>query len=170
MEKLELIFCGVNNELLLPIIEAARGHMLEKLEICCNFGSFGNTECKSLATSLLEDPNNNLQTLVLSFNEIGTEGAIAIANGLSNNNKLKKLDFLGNSGIDKSVCSPVFSKLLCNKSTINDTYSSNHTLQELSISGSEELLKLNKGMNKRHVAIKKILLYHSNIDMKQLYG
>jgi len=170
LKSLELSSCGVNNELLLPIIEAARGHMLEKLEICCNFGSFGNTECKSLATTLLEDPNSNLQTLVLNFNEIGTEGAIAIANGLSNNNKLKKLDLKFNHGIDESVCAPLFSNLLCNASTINDTYSSNHTLQKLSISGSEQLLKLNEGTNKSHVAIKKILLYHSDIDMTPLYG
>ena len=173
LKSLRLAFCGVNNELLLPIIEAARGHMLEKLEITWNDGSFGNTECKSLATTLLEDPNSNLQTLNLSFNRIGTEGAIAIANGLFNNNKLKKLDFFCNHGIDERACSPLFSNLLCNTSTVNKTYSSNHTLQDLSIGRSEQLkqlLKLNKGMNKRHVAIKKILLYHSNIDMKPLYG
>ena len=170
LKSLELSFCGVNNELLLPIIEAARGHRLEKLEISLNDGSFGNTECKSLATTLLEDPNSNLQTLVLKFNQIGTEGAISIANGLSNNNKLKELNLSFNFGIHESVCSPIFSNLLCNKSTINDTYSSNHTLQKLSISGSEQLLKLNEGLNKRHVAIKKILLCHSDIDMKPLYG
>ena len=119
---------------------------------------------------MLEDPNSNLQTLVLNFNEIGTEGVIAIANGLSNNSKLKKLELKFILGFDESVCAPLFSKLLCNKSTINDTYSSNHTLQDLSISGSEVLLKLNEGTNKRHVAMKKILLYHSDIDMKSLYG
>ena len=170
LKSLELSFCGVNNELLSPIIEVARGHKLETLEISWNDGSFGNTECKSLATTLLEDPNSNLQTLVLKFNQIGTEGAIAIANGLSNNNKLKELDLLFNHRIDESVCAPLFSNLLCNASTINDTYSSNHTLQKLSISGSEQLLKLNEGTNKSHVAIKKILLYHSDIDMTPLYG
>ena len=52
--------------------------------------------------------------------------------------------------------------------------SSNHTLKVLAISDlvcSElrSLLKLNRGTDKSHVAIKKILKYHPSIDMKQLF-
>ena len=71
----------------------------------------------------------------------------------------------------------VFSTLLCNTSSINDTHSSNHTLEKLDLLGENQhsgrqldiLLKLNKGTNKSHVAIKKILKNHPNIDMKPLF-
>ena len=71
----------------------------------------------------------------------------------------------------------VFSRLLCNTSSINDTHSSNHTLEKLDLLGENQhsgrqldiLLKLNKGTNKSHVAIKKILQYHPNLDMGPLF-
>ena len=71
----------------------------------------------------------------------------------------------------------VFSRLLCNTSSINDTHSSNHTLEKLDLLGENQhsgrqldiLLKLNKGTNKSHVAIKKILKNHPNIDTKPLF-
>ena len=52
--------------------------------------------------------------------------------------------------------------------------SSNHTLERfvLSVPLEDEidsLLKLNKGTNKSHVAIKKILKYHPIIDMSPLF-
>ena len=75
-----------------------------------------------------------------------------------------------------------FVRLLCNTDSINNTYLSNHTLEQVTISSNggqgedvlgkqlKSLLKLNVGTNNQsHVAIKKILQYH-NIDMKQLFG
>ena len=69
----------------------------------------------------------------------------------------------------------IFSKLLCNKSSINDTYSSNHTLEALSLphlnaeSDLALLLHLNKDADKGHVAIKKILQYNRDADMEPLF-
>ena len=68
--------------------------------------------------------------------------------------------------------------MLCNTSSVNDTYRSNHTLKELVLSDEQQgqhadhlssLLRLNRGTNKSHVAIKKILKYHPNIDMEPLF-
>ena len=69
-----------------------------------------------------------------------------------------------------------FNKLLCNVSSIDSIYSSNHILENLGPSillGLDlkltSLLKMNEGTNKSHVAIKKILKYHPNIDMGPLF-
>ena len=57
----------------------------------------------------------------------------------------------------------------------SDVYSSNHTLQSLDLPRHRNgdlllsLLKLNEIANKSHVAIKKILKYHSNIDMGPMF-
>ena len=133
----------------------------------------GNVGCETIAT-LLRDPNSNINHIDLAGNSINNEGAIALANGLTNNTKLKKLYLAGNP-IDRSSVD-IFKKLLCNKSSIRDTYSSNHTLQYLMLpqllvvrENLTSLLIMNKCTNKSHVAIKKILKYHPNIDMEPFF-
>ena len=100
------------------------------------------------------------------------DGAVTLANGLSNNTKLRELYLDGNS-IDQSGVD-IFARILCNKSSIKETHMSNHTLEMVSISGPpgdelKSLLNLNKCTNKSHVAIKKILKYHPNIDMEPFF-
>ena len=70
--------------------------------------------------------------------------------------------------LDQNVLDTL-SQLLCNISSINDTFLSNHTLQYLPEVDLRPLLKLNAGTNKHHVAIKKVLKYHRNIDMSTLF-
>jgi len=120
---------------------------------------------------LLIDPNCNLRVLHLDYNAIKYEGATTIANSLINNKKLQKLYLYGNP-IDRSV-QEVFSNVLCNTSSINNTYSSNHTLSDLQLSqvGQElsSLIDTNEDDNKSHVAIRKILKFHPNIDTEPLF-
>ena len=159
---------------LLPMIDAIRGHrMLEKLILIGN--RIGNAGCHALAT-LLADTNSNLQILDLETNQIGNGGAKAIANSLANNTKLQTLDLQSNP-LDPSVVG-IFCTVLCDASSVNNTYRSNHTLEELVLLDEQEeqhvdhladVLDLNKGTNKSHVAIKKILKYHPNIDMDPLF-
>ena len=167
-------FSSITDEQLLPIVDAIRGHsMLEKLILCRN--RIGNAGCEALAT-LLEDPNSNLQTLDLDNNRIGNEGATAIANSLANNTTLKKLE-LNENPFDQSAVG-ILCTVLCNTSSVNDTYLSNHTLDTLVLSDEQQgqhadhlatLLNRNKGTNKSHVAIKKILKFHPNIVMEPLF-
>ena len=137
----------------------------------------GNAACSILAT-LLEDPNSNLCTLDLTTGyeiEIDNDGITILANSLANNAKLRKL-FLSLTSVPQCV-QDVFSEILCNTSGVNQTYLSNHTLEEMtsqndmSLTGTHlgSLLQLNMCPNKSHVAIKKILKYHPNIDMAPLF-
>lgn len=126
---------------------------------------------------MLQDSNSNLESLHLSHNHINTEDAITLANSLVHNTRLKSLYLYPNpiSRQDQSLVSNVFSKLLCNTTSINDTYTSNHTLQMINHTSHQtfgllHLLNWNKRTNKRHVAIIKILQYHPVIDMEPLFG
>ena len=85
--------------------------------------------------------------------------------------------FSGYNPFDPSVVG-TFCTVLCNTSSVNDTYHSNHTLEELVLSYEQEgqhadhlssIMRLNKGTNKSHVAMKKILKYHPNMDMEPLF-
>ena len=168
--KLECILltgCNITDGQLRPMVEALRGQVsLVTFSFVNN--RIGNASCRSL-TTLHEDPNCNLRTLDLSGNHIDNESATILANSLTNNTKLCNL-FLDNNPLDTSSVREVFSHLICNTSSINDIYSSNHTLEMIRLPQSNghlpSLLQMNEVLNKSHVAIKKILKYHPNIDME----
>ena len=170
LKQLKLPNCDISNEQLLPIIEAVRQHSsLEELNLRVN--RIGNAGCEAFAT-LLDDLDCNLHTIHLGINGIGNEGATSLANALVRNNSLRKLNLLQDFG---SSVQNVFSRVLCNTTSISDIYSSNHTLEELKLSPQSlgkqlaSLLRLNKGRNKSHVAVRKILKYHPNIDMEPFF-
>ena len=166
LQRVTLNYCNITDEQLLPIVDALRDHsMLEVLSLGAN--NIGNAGCDTIDT-LLIDPNCNLRTLGLSRNAINNEGATAIANSLTNNNKLQQL-YLHNNPTDQTI-EDIFSNILCNKTNINETYASNHTIQTIDLGHRhgqqlESLLELNRDTNKNHVAITKILKYHPNMDM-----
>jgi Ran GTPase-activating protein (RanGAP) involved in mRNA processing and transport len=134
--------------------------------------------CQSLA-ALLVNPNSNLEELHLGFNNIGDEGACIFANALSTNRKLKTLS-LGNNNEISAEGWPCFSKVLCDTSSINNAFHSNHMLESL---GDDEdmpadnmpvdvksLLALNRRFDdKKQVAIKKILKHHQHFDMQPFF-
>ena len=170
LKHLDLYGCNITDGQLLPMVDAIRGlSSLEKLYLFRN--GIGNVWCATFA-ALLRDPDCNIHTLDLRVNRIYNEGGISLANGLSNNTKLKYL-YLDGNAIDQ-IGWDAFARILCNKSSINSIYSSNHTLERVLISGPsgdelDSLLNLNKCTDKSHVAIKKILKYHPNIDMEPFF-
>lgn len=177
LESIDLFNCNVTPEQILPMVDAMKGiRSLEQLFLNDNRIGYHDAlgvsiGCEALAT-LLKAPNCNIHTLELRNNNITNEGAITIANSLANNTKLQKLDLSHNPIVLDSVWGK-FSNALCNTSGIDDTYSSNHTLQKLRLNYHDidnSLLRLNKDANKSHVAIKKILKHHPDIDMEPLFG
>ena len=164
LRKITLYKCDITDERLLPIVEAMRGNCkLEKLSLRDNI--IGPSGCEAIAT-LVQHPNSNLQRLDLSQNPLQY---IRNNDGLMN---YKRIPF--------SEIKDIFSKSLCNNSSINDTYISNHTLDELVLPESEStgqqwngnlecMLELNSYYDKSHVAIMKILSCHPIIDMEPLF-
>ena len=170
LKHIDLHECNMTDEQLLPMADAIRGHR-SLVQLYLRRNRIGRSGCDAIAT-LLEDPNSNLHTLGLQSNDIGNEGATILINSLGNNTKLRKL-YLNANPIDQCT-GDEFTRILCNKSNINSMYSSNHTLEQLGLSHGVgyhlfSLLTMNEGTNKGHVAIKKILKYHPNIDMEPLF-
>ena len=168
-----ILQCNMTDEQLSRMIAAVTDHSLKTLGLSEN--RIGNAGCYTLST-LLVDPKCTIDTLGLLNNNIGNRGAATLANTLLNNKRLKVLRLDGNP-FDSSTIEDVFAKVLCNKSSpLNSIYTSNHTLQTLSLDQQRDehllarLLKMNEGTDKSHVAIKKILIYHPNIDMEPLFG
>ena len=165
---------NITDEQLLPIVEAIKRGCKTSLESLFLHGN-SVSNASALAT-LLADPNSNLQFLNLNTNQIGNEGATVIANSLANNIKLKTL-CLRRNPFDQSAVG-IFCTVLCNTSSVNTTYCSNHTLDTLRLSDEQEgqhadhlssIMRLNNGTNTSHVAIEKILKYHPDIDMEPLF-
>ena len=171
LKSINLRCCGIRDEHLIPMVaEVKELHLLESLWLYGN--GIGRNGCDLIAT-LLADPNSNINTLHLSDNQINTVGALSLFNSLVNNTKLKEMYLAGNPVMGKDI-KDILSRILCNTTSINDIYSSNHTLEDLSINGDRgaelrSLLEMNINRNKSRVAIKKILQYHPNIDMSPLF-
>lgn len=184
LKKIKLLYCdcGISDQYLLPIIEAMSEHYsLEDITLSTN--DIGRTGCTALST-LLGGPNCNVQYLNLHNNSIDSDSAIAIAESLQTNRSLRKLILSGNpipNLNNGDLCA--FSKVVCNTSSINQLYLSNHTLENVNFGNTalweqqqlidwkrlNSLLELNKGTNKGHVAIKKILLHYPDFDVEEFY-
>jgi len=129
-------------------------------------------------TSILESPKSNLNGLYICGNNINDEVVEALTSALVNNRTLKTLD-IRNFGetYDLSITDEgwkAFSKLLCDTSSVNSTYLSNHTLQYLGYISQtnplqQSLLTLNGRNNNEEVAIIKILQNHNDIDMTPFF-
>ena len=106
---------------------------------------------------------------------IGDGGAEAFAEGLRDNKSLTELYFDCKNVTDLGWSS--FSRLLCDTSSVNNTYLSNHTLQTIrsmydsseDIPGSVKgFMRLNK-QDQYNAPICKILMSHSELDMTPFF-
>ena len=130
--------------------------------------------CHSLAI-ILGSTTSNLKILDLRKNSVGNEGALVLANALTTNRKLTYLGLHYNEISAEGWSS--FSKVLCDTSSINKTFLSNHTLWDLGRGvlmpahvDIQALLALNRSSeDKRQVAIKKILKHHHHFDMQPFF-
>ena len=122
----------------------------------------------------LANPDCRLESLGLHGTNIGDDGATILAEGLRNNQRLTRM-ILRNNKITEAGWN-AFSSILCDTTSINATYSSNHTLQFLEDylenvpRGIKILLELNSDEDKSSVAAEKILQTHHHLDMKPLFG
>ena len=115
----------------------------------------------------------SLWTLSLHGINIGDEWVAALANALIGN---KSLTTLGISELSVTARGwAAFSRLLCDSSSVNNTFLSNHTLKHVGSYGMENFpsdiekyLNLNKLQN-QDAAICKILHCHPDIDVMPLF-
>ena len=125
---------------------------------------------QSLA-SILESPNYNLEVLYIPQNNVDDEAVVSFANALTNNHTLHSLCLDNNPSIT-AVGWEALSKLLCNTSSVNETFLSNHTLRNVASRANANaneiigpLLELNRRDDKNEIATIKILQSHDDFDM-----
>ena len=126
-------------------------------------------------STLLETLDSKLETLNIASNNMGNDGALVFANALKYNSTLKTL-LLSGSGITSEGWAP-FSKLLCDISSVNKTYLSNHTLETIHgiPRGHDSDINANLGVNrgnsgdKEFIAMAKILHVHNHFNMQPFF-
>lgn len=126
---------------------------------------------------LLGESNSHFDEIDVSYNSgFDDAGVCAFIAALAKDRTLKTLNLAGNDRITEAV-QPAFFNLLCDASSINRTFFSNHTLFAIgpgnggSISTDEvitNLLQLNSIPDKRLVAVFKVFA-HRNLDMRPLF-
>ena len=129
---------------------------------------------RCLAT-ILEAPNcSSLITLYVSGNNVVYEVVTTLTRALVNNRTLTTINVYDNNETITDEGWEAFSKLLCDTSTVNSTYLSNHTLTY--VIGSTDarpslkpFLTLNKRENKKEIAMIKILRHHNDFDMMPFF-
>ena len=162
----------------------SNSNRLQKLDLLCNEEI---TIRGWKAVSSLLEISSSLEDLTIHSNIIKDEGALVFANALANNSTLKRLD-LDYCGITPEGWKH-FKKLICDTSSVNNTYLSNHTLQylgdehdldsedehyedrELDVNITDTLyyLEHNENENKHLVAMSKILKNHSHFNVESFF-
>eukprot|EP00984_Skeletonema_dohrnii_P009307 scaffold3549_cov110-Skeletonema_dohrnii-CCMP3373.AAC.9 len=171
-----LNICGnaIDDEGLQGLVEGMTTRCsLTKLNLSNN-NSITAVGLRSLAPFFRSD-NCCLEGLELWGVNFGDEGAAALADGLKGNKSLTTLQFTSDGSDITARSWAAFSKLLCDTSSVNNTYLSNHTLEtiggySINVFPSDfvEYLRFNKLQNCA-AAICKILDNHPDIDIEPLF-
>ncbi len=174
MRSLFLGNCFITDEGLQSFVEGmANTCNLSELSLSHN-NSITANGLASLS-SLFRAEHCSLSDLDLLGINIGDDGAAALANGLIGNKSLTTLR-VDNSSITSTARGwSAFSRLLCDTSSVNNTYLSNHTLVQVgdydmqnTPSDVVRYLKMNESQN-QDAAICKILHSHPDIDISPLF-
>jgi len=170
LETLDLTSTEIDDEGLDALVPSLKSCSLQSLKLTSNQG-ITSRGWKQIAT-MLEAPNSNLEELYIMRNNIDDDALTSFANALMNNHTLTQLYFTDTSISIEGQVSRAFSKLLCDTSSINSTFLSNHTLQFVSSKLSRRLkpnFKLNKKDDKKEVAMIKILKHHHDFDLTPFF-
>ena len=177
----------ISSQAIASLVESI-GNNLKSLDLSSNILPMGIEYIRALST-LLSSPNCSLKTLNLCWNEIDDDGVILFANALADNNSLLELR-LANSDPFDHVTETGWSALanvLCDRTSIETTYTSNHTLHEVLKDEEDEgidmnvipddlteLLDINEIYTKSEAARVKIIKYHmlkdEDIDVAVFVG
>lgn len=225
LKELNASCCGLDDESLLSLANGlAANTNLKTLTLGNNGRATGRGWSRFFRSSILQNPNTAMETLVVSSNQFEDEAMLALTNDLATNSKLRRLDLSDNRSLTAAGlqllstvfqsnhtllevvdlgCNAVtnevlrglaislvgnttleildvtsenitpegvreFCRVLCDPSSINSTFSSNHTLRSLfqyhsPVIVPEELtslLELNEITNKAEVARQKVLQTH----------
>ena len=170
LRSLNLANNAINDESFEVLVEGIENFSLEKLDLSNNMITPSGL---AVLPPIFHHESCSLKEINLAPTDIKDSGAIAFAEALVGNESLTKLLF-GYTNLTASGWS-AFSTLLCDTSSVNNVYLSNHTLNEIGSrhynprddripSSFQRYLGLNR-QNEHNVPICKILMSHSDLDM-----
>ena len=126
--------------------------------------------------NLLRSGRSCLKELELWGIRIGDDGAKVLADELVGNTTLERLYFCPGYSNIRAKGWKAFSRLLCDGSSVNDTYASNHTISNICSQhslGAPSLTRfhvfLNQHFDSKDAATLKILIHHRDIDMMPFF-
>ncbi|KAK1733714.1 hypothetical protein QTG54_015569 [Skeletonema marinoi] len=173
LEHLTLQRCDINDEGLQALTEGAVTHCKD-LNLSGN-DSITASGLRYLSTSLQSD-TCHLESLLIGSINLRDDGAEVLARGLIGNQFLKCLHLCQVTPFTPAGWN-AFITALCDTSSVNNTYLSNHTFHEFYMSNYEEgfdidesvvlYLQLNKE-HPEHAARCKILMNHAHLNMAPL--
>ena len=171
LETLDISNNVLSSQAIASLVESL-GNNLKSLDLSSNIAPMGIEAIRALST-LLSSPNCSLTKLNLCWNEIKDDGVILFANALANNNSLLELrlatydfDHVTETGWS------ALANILCDRTSIDTAYTSNHTLHEVLKDEEDEgndmnvipddlaeLLEINEMYTKSEAARVKIIKY-----------
>ena len=171
LQILDLYGNNVDDDGIESLTHAISGSNLQVLTLSCNRAITARGWKK--VSTLLEMSDFELEKLYLSANNIDDEVALIFATSLKGNSKLKTLDLTDCDGITEGGWAH-FSSPLCDTSSINKTYLSNHTLEDLGSThiptDIQQYLILNSNSeDKGQIAMAKIIRHHSHFNMQPFF-
>ena len=173
LQHLDLGDNEINDEGMDALVPALKNcNQLQTLRLSRNH-SITTKGWQKLAT-ILEAPNSNLRTVFILGNNIDEEALAVFAKALAGNQTLKTLSLGSDASTSlEGEVRRVFTKLICDSSSINSTFQSNHTFSYLGVISRtnplRSLLALNERDNKKEVAMIKILQHHNDFDMMPFF-
>ena len=162
---------NIDDDGLESLVHVIGGSNLVKLNLSSNRSI--TTRGWEILSNLLEVPAGSIEDLDISDNNLGDGDALIFANAMVANSKLIRLDLSGSDITNEGWAH--FSKLLCDTSSVNKTYLSNHTLSDLGTphlvpAGTLFYLFLNRSSeNKGQIAMSKILRHHSHFSVQPFF-
>eukprot|EP00984_Skeletonema_dohrnii_P018041 scaffold8338_cov72-Skeletonema_dohrnii-CCMP3373.AAC.5 len=168
--------CSITDEGLQSFTQGAANH-------CKILDLDGNETITSTGLSYLSDSIRSdscrVETLYLQGILIGDDGMEVLARGLAGNKSVRSLHLvdLDNGMTFTSAGWVAFSRALCDTSSVNSTYLSNHTICDIWDENDEEInlpqdISLYLQLNKEHpqyAARCKILMNHRHLNMTSLH-
>eukprot|EP00984_Skeletonema_dohrnii_P029681 scaffold20524_cov85-Skeletonema_dohrnii-CCMP3373.AAC.1 len=163
--------CSINDEGLHALADGAANHC-EELDLDGN-ESITSTGLSYLSNSIRSD-SCRVKSLYLQGIPIGDDGLEALALGLADNKSVRSLHWVDlDSGITVASAGWLaFSRALCDTSSVNSTYLSNHTICDICIEDDGEIIPrdisrflLLNGEHPQYVARCKILMKHRHLNM-----
>ena len=168
LTKLDLSNCAIDDDGLQTLVAGIAHCNPLHLRLSGNYISAAGLGYLSV---YLESESCCLEELILHGVISGDDEAEALADGLKSNESVKHLRFWFDRDIT-AVGKSAFSRLLCDTSSINNTYSSNHTLEVIGDGSMDWFVDWNITLNRSHqqyAAKYKILLHHPDIQLQSFF-